>query len=266
MFFSTELCQFPENPDLTQDTRFCLVFEVYWANLTNVQYNVQLGSYTCTLDVWKDGETGPNVNQFSVYANERPRNYSYTCFSLQLFGVNDRVQISTTHETLNFKKWTFDISKTRQLIFDRAIAGDMAKCIEALEIKGTHKLPSDIPTPTDRCVPQHFRLSYPPECTSLPFARGWKRGQTVTGSTWTVAYVPEVKAKGPDCIDLYTGEVYSVIHQVTDRYLYIERRQLRHGLNRICNQYLLTVSFGPENNPREYGPYSMRTCVSLSAL
>ena len=180
-------------------------------------------------------------------------------FSLQLYGRNDRVQISTNYLRYERKSWSYTISKTRQR-FPGEIAAQMAKCLDMLVIEGTHKFPSGIPSPHDRCTLQHFRLSYPSECTSMSFDGGWKRGQKVVSASWAFSLLH--KPRETSCVDVTRAEPYDVVSTITNRYINVEGRQLRPGLNRICNQFLFTGTFGTEGNYKDYGPYDFKICVS----
>lgn len=180
-------------------------------------------------------------------------------FSLQLYGVNDHVVIRTNYNRIKSKSWNFTINKARQS-FPEEIAEQMARCIEVLVIEGTHKFPSGIPNSVDRCSLQQFRLSYSTECTSLSFAGGWKRGQTVSSASWTFFLLR--KARETSCVDVTLGDKYRVVSELSDRYINVEERQLRPGLNRICNNFLFTSTFGTEGNYQDYGPYDFKICVS----
>ena len=225
----------------------------------DVFYTVRLGGYTCTLQMW-NSKTGQGVDVWkSIFAPRKAFLNFLGRFSLQLYGSNDRVQISTNYTRYKHKSWSYTIGKARQK-FPGEIAAQMTKCLDMLVIEGTHKFPSGIPAPHDRCTLQQFRLSYPPECTSMSFDGGWKRGQHVSSACWAFSLVR--KPRETSCVDVSTAEAYDVVSTFTNRYINVEGRQLRPGLNRICNNFLFTGTFGTEGNYKDYGPYDFKICVS----
>ncbi|XP_070173844.1 uncharacterized protein [Littorina saxatilis] len=253
---------YPRNsdpPDYVQDVRFCLVLVgFYWDQPEDVVYDVGLGTFSCRLKVWENGRPGRDVEVVEV-SNPRRQEF-FVRFSHQFYNENNGMGMSTTAQRLSATPdFTYTMSpKNQRNKFPGEIRDEMVNCINVLAIEGTSELPQRIFDPTDRCKTQQFRLSYPPDCTSLPFEGGWKRGQTVTSASWTFALVdhPDDSA----CVDVFHAEVYSVINEFNDRYIDVEARNLKAGLNRICNTFQFTGTFGPKGKRKDYGPYDIKKC------
>lgn len=217
-----------------------------------ITYTVQMGSTTCKLNVWETDKPGIDL------MDTKEAVYYVTRFSLPF--STDPVQISTNYSELTSKTWTLNRSPR---VFKAELNAQMTRCMGALAVERAHKLPIGISNATDRCVPQVFRVNYPALCTSLPFAGGWEKGQTVTSSGWTVSLVRwENEA---NCVNAAKAQQYDVkLDEFTDRLIQVAERQLRPGLNRICNNFTFsTVLRAPDGSDQEYGPWDFNLCVSL---
>ena len=256
---------YPQFPDFFDEIQFCLItFDFVYEFSQPVSYAVKLGDETCMVSIQETSQA-PHSQAFDrkILQVNDVRNVSVyvATFSAHLYRNDMNSKITSTYTRFPMS-WNFDISKKNQQFPDE-IESDMRRCLEALVIENAGSSAKE-PHAVDSCVEQKFTVSYPKLCTSLVFVNDWKRGQTIAEASWTFTILEVHNYE--QCVNWGRLEKYSPVLEFTDRYVQVKERQLRSGINRVCNTFFFTTTFGTGKHPLQYGPYKLNVCVSTVNL